>query len=134
MKEIVKKLSVMEVKTLMDLMKLSATKGEGSGLAPSQVMKLDLSSIDLKLDGPDMYLSWSHKIEAALVGKRFDRYLTGAKVEPASNNVEKDEWKTTHDIWVKLKRTYAGAENHMRVFQIQRDIEEVVQGLEEVTP
>jgi hypothetical protein len=98
MKEIVKKLSVAEVKTLLELMKLSATKGEGSGLAPSQAMKLDLSSIDLKLDGPNMYLSWSHKIEAALVGKRLDRYLTGANVEPASNNVEKDEWKTTHAL------------------------------------
>jgi hypothetical protein len=98
MKEIVKKLSVTEVKILMELMKLSATKGEGSGLAPSHAMKLDLSSIDLKLDGPDMYLSWSHKIEAALVGKRLDGYLTGAKVEPTSNNVEKDEWKTTRAL------------------------------------
>jgi hypothetical protein len=70
------------------------------------------------------------------------------------DSVEEDEWKTTHallytwllntmvpkvasavdgirkvqDIWAKLKRTYAGAENHMRVFQIQREIEAVMHG------
>ena len=32
------------------------------------------------------------------------------------------------DIWVKLKRTYGRAENHMRVFQIQQEIEAVVHG------
>jgi hypothetical protein len=75
----------------MELMKLSATKGEGSGLALSQAMKLDLSSVDLKLDGPAMYLSWSHRIKTVLAGKRLDGYLTGAKAEPASDSVEEDE-------------------------------------------
>jgi hypothetical protein len=32
------------------------------------------------------------------------------------------------DIYTKLKRTYAGTENHMRVFQIQREIDIVVHG------
>jgi hypothetical protein len=96
MEEIVKKLSVAEVKTLMKLMKLSATKGEGLGLALSHTMKLDLPPIDLKLDGPTMYLSWLHRIKTALVGKRLDGYLTGTKAEPASDSVEDDEWKTTH--------------------------------------
>jgi hypothetical protein len=31
---------------------------------------------DQKLDGPVTYLSWSRRIEAALVGKRLDRNLT----------------------------------------------------------
>jgi hypothetical protein len=31
------------------------------------------------------------------------------------------------DIWAKLKRIYADAENNMRVFQIERKIEAVVQ-------
>jgi Retrotransposon gag protein len=35
---------------------------------------------------------------------------------------------TVKDIWAKLKRIYAGAENNMSVFQIEREIEAVVQG------
>jgi Retrotransposon gag protein len=31
-------------------------------------------------------------------------------------------------IWAKLKRIYAGTENNMKVFQIEREIETVVQG------
>ena len=151
MEEIIKKLDPTEVRTLM---KLSATRGEGSGSTYPQSVKLDLPHVDLKLDGPATYLSWSRRVEAALVGRRLDGYLSGVKAEPRSDSAEADEWRTTHallytwllnsmipnvassvdgirkveDIWAKLKRTYAGAENHMRVFQIQRDIEAVVQG------
>jgi hypothetical protein len=32
------------------------------------------------------------------------------------------------DIWAKLKRIYFGSENHMSVFQIQREIETIMQG------
>jgi hypothetical protein len=96
MEEIIKKLSAVEVKTLMKLMKLSAMIGEGLGSAHSQTMKLGLPPVDLKLDEPVMYLSWSRRIEAALVGKRLDRYLIGVKAEPMGDNVEEDEWKTTH--------------------------------------
>jgi Retrotransposon gag protein len=39
-----------------------------------------------------------------------------------------DDIQMVRDIWTKLKMIYAGTENHMRVFQIQRDIDEVVQG------
>jgi predicted transcriptional regulator len=39
-----------------------------------------------------------------------------------------DNIRKVQDTWAKLKRTYAGAENHMRVFQIQREIETVMQG------
>jgi uncharacterized ParB-like nuclease family protein len=55
MEEIIKKLSAVAVKALMQLMKLSATKDEGSGLTHSQTMKLDLPPVDLKLDG--LYIS-----------------------------------------------------------------------------
>jgi hypothetical protein len=30
-----------------------------------------------------------------------------------------DDIRMVRDIWTKLKRIYAGTENHMRVFQIQ---------------
>jgi hypothetical protein len=94
MKEIIKKLCAAVVKVLMELMKLSATKYKGSGSAHSQIMMLDLLSVDLKLDGLTTYLSWSCRIEAALVGKRLDEYLIGVKAELVSDfsdNVEDDE-------------------------------------------
>jgi hypothetical protein len=75
----------------MELIKLSVTKGERSGSAHSQTMMLDLPLIDLKLDGPATYLSWSRRIKAVLVGKKLDGYLTGAKAEPVGDSVEDDE-------------------------------------------
>jgi hypothetical protein len=45
MEEIIKKLNAAEVKALMELMKLSTTKGEGSGSAHLQIMKLDLPPV-----------------------------------------------------------------------------------------
>jgi Retrotransposon gag protein len=39
-----------------------------------------------------------------------------------------DDIQSVKDIWAKLKRIYAGAESNMRVFQIEREIETVVQG------
>jgi hypothetical protein len=75
------------------------------------------------------------------------------KEEPRQDTAEWNEWKTTHmllytwllnsivpsiantvdgiqsvkNIWAKLKRIYTGAENNMRVFQIEREIEAIVQ-------
>jgi uncharacterized protein YoxC len=34
--------------------------------------------------------------------------------------------QSVHDIWAKLRRTYARAENNMRIFQIKREIDAVV--------
>lgn len=39
-----------------------------------------------------------------------------------------DGIQRVRDIWAKLRRTYAGAENNIRVFQIEREIDAVVQG------
>jgi hypothetical protein len=39
-----------------------------------------------------------------------------------------DGIQSVQDIWAKLQRTYAGAENNMCVFQIKREINAVVQG------
>jgi Zinc knuckle len=39
-----------------------------------------------------------------------------------------DDIQSVKDIEAKLKRIYAGAENNMRVFQIEHEIEAVVQG------
>jgi hypothetical protein len=39
-----------------------------------------------------------------------------------------DDIQSVKAIWAKLKMIYAGAENNMRVFQIDREIKVVVQG------
>jgi hypothetical protein len=59
MEEIIKKLSAAEVKALMELMKLSATKGDGSGSVHSHnyEVRSTLPHVDLKFDGPTTYLS-----------------------------------------------------------------------------
>jgi hypothetical protein len=128
---------------LVGLIQGASISTRATNFASAQVqVKLDLPLMDLKLDGPATYLSWSRQIEASLVRKRLEGYLTGA--EPGSDSAQADEWRTTHtqlftwllnsmvpsiaslvddiqmvrNIWAKLKRIYAGTENHMKVFQI----------------
>jgi hypothetical protein len=81
--------------------------------------------------------------------KRLDNFLTGKEKEPTTGTTKWEEWKATHillymwllnlmvqsiavtvdgiesihDIWAKLRRTYARVENNMRVFQIKREID-----------
>jgi hypothetical protein len=151
--EILGKIDPEVLKVLVGLIHGTSVSMRTTASASTQVqVKLDIPPIDLKLDEPATYLSWSRRIQAALVGKRLEGYLTGA--EPGSDNAHADEWRTTHaqlftwllnsmvpsiassvdgirmmrDTWTKLKRTYTGTENHMRVFQIQREINAVVQG------
>ncbi|XP_078182084.1 uncharacterized protein LOC144575718 isoform X2 [Carex rostrata] len=116
--------------------------------------RLDLPPIDMKLDGPASYLSWSRRVRYTLEGNNLEGYLTGEKAEPTEGAPGRDEWKSTHmqvyiwllrslpssiasivdgmekvkDVWAKLKRIYAGTESHMRVFQIHQEINAVVQG------
>jgi predicted nucleotidyltransferase len=142
MNAIFKKLDEEEMKALIRFMKASEIS---TSAQPS--LKLDLPPVDIKLDGPETYLSWSRWITYALGGKRLDVFLTRKEKEPAAGTTEWEEWKARHvvvymvtqlddpvnycepvtvdiiqnvqDIWVKLRRTYAGAENNMRVFQIK---------------
>ncbi|XP_020240779.1 uncharacterized protein LOC109819453 [Asparagus officinalis] len=148
MEEIIKKLNPAEVSTLMKLMKLSA--GE-SATKPSK--KLELPTIDLKLDGPNTYLSWSRRVRYILAGRNLEGYLTGEVTEPEDSE-RRDEWKSTHmlvyiwllnslvptiaatvdgiekvkDVWEKLRRTYDGVGNNLRVFQIKGEVDATVQG------
>src|ERR1035438_7843575 len=87
-----------------------------------------------------------------------DFCLTGDKAEPVEGAPGRDEWKATHmqvyiwllsslsssiastvdgmekvkDVWEKLKRTYDGVGNIMRVYQIKGEISEVAQGAKTV--
>ncbi|XP_020249902.1 uncharacterized protein LOC109827322 [Asparagus officinalis] len=149
MEEIIKKLNLAKVSTLMQLMKLSAGESVTRSLA-----KLELPPIDLKPDGPATYLSWSRRVRYTLVERNLEEYLTGEKTEPDEGTVGRDEWKSTHilvyiwllnslvqsiaatvdgirkvkDVWEKLRRTYDGVGNNMRVFHIKREINAIVQG------
>jgi hypothetical protein len=53
-------------------------------------------------------------------------WLLNSMVAPIAVTV--DGIQSVKDIWAKLKGIYAGAENNMRVFQIECGIEAVVQG------
>ncbi|KAJ6846676.1 uncharacterized protein M6B38_282715 [Iris pallida] len=149
MEAILKKLDADDVATLMKLIKVSA--GDSATRASP---KLELPSIDLKLDGPATYLSWSRRVRRILAGKNLEGFLTGEKTEPEEGSTERDEWKSTHmviyiwllnslvqsiastvddiemvkDVWEKLRRTYDGVENNLRIFQIKGNIDDTVQG------
>jgi hypothetical protein len=45
-----------------------------------------------------------------------------------SSAVTMDGIQSVKDIWAKLKMIYVGVENNMMVFQIEREIEAIVQG------
>ena len=111
-------------------------------------VKLDLQSVEIKLDGPATYLSWSYRVKRALEGKNLDGYITGEMVVPAKGSAWYSEWRSTNsllhtwllnsmvasiaktvdgieavsDVWGNLMRIYAGIDNNMRVFQIEREI------------
>ncbi|XP_020266984.1 uncharacterized protein LOC109842530 [Asparagus officinalis] len=150
MEGIIKKLNPEEISTLMQLMKLSA--GESS--RKPQPKKVELPPIDIKLDGPATYLSWSRRVKYTIAGRSLEGYLKGEKIEPAEDSAGRDEWKSTHmlvyiwllnsvvqpiaatvdvlgrvhDVWEKLRRTYDGVGNNLRVFQIEKEINATVQG------
>ncbi|KAF9672574.1 hypothetical protein SADUNF_Sadunf11G0056300 [Salix dunnii] len=150
MEEIVKKLDPVELATLMQFMRMSM--GESATRPPS--VKVELSPIDLKLDGPATCLNWSRRVRYTLTGRNLEGFLTGDRVEPIEGATGRDEWKSTHmlvyiwllnsmvpsiaatvdgiekvkDIWEKLRRTYDGVGNNLRVFQIKREIYAAVQG------
>ncbi|KAF9661127.1 hypothetical protein SADUNF_Sadunf19G0035400 [Salix dunnii] len=150
MEEIVKKLGPADLATLMQFMRMSM--GE-SATRPLSV-KVELPPIDLKLDGPATYLSWSRRVRYTLTGRNLEGFLTGDRVEPIEGATGRDEWKSTHmlvyiwllnsmvpsiaatvdgiekvkDVWEKLRRTYDWVGNNLRVFQIKREIYAAVQG------
>lgn len=83
MEKLIEKLDPKDVKTLIKLM-----RGADVSTHP-QSIKLDLPPMDLKLEGPTTYLSWSCRIIGALAGRNLEGYLIGEKVEPGKDT---DEW------------------------------------------
>ncbi|KAF9667772.1 hypothetical protein SADUNF_Sadunf15G0058200 [Salix dunnii] len=136
MEEIMKKLGPADLTTLMQFMRMSM--GESTMRPPS--VKVELPPIDLKLDGPTIYLSWSRRVRYTLTRRNLEGFLTGDRVEPIEGATRRDEWKSTHmlvyiwllnsmvpsiaatvdgiekvkDVWEKLRRTYDGVGNSLR--------------------
>jgi hypothetical protein len=148
MEGMIAKLSATELQMLMRAFSVTASES-----TPRPVQMIDLPLLDRKLDGPASYLRWSRRVRYTLEGKDLEGYLTGDKKESAERSPERAEWKSTHmtiymwllssltpsiastvdgidrvkDVWEKLKRTYDGVGNNLRVFQIEREIEAIVQ-------
>lgn len=123
--------------------------------ASASELAMELHQVDLKLDGPATYLSWSRRIRGALAGRDLEGYLTGEVEEPSDHKTaEWKIWRATNaslytwllnsmvqsiastvdsiqsvkDIWTKLQRIYGWERNNMRVFQIYQEIDSVFQG------
>jgi hypothetical protein len=58
---------------------------------PAPASRVDLPPIDVKLDGPALYLSWSRRVRYTLVGRRLEGYLTGAITEPDEGTPASEE-------------------------------------------
>jgi hypothetical protein len=77
---------------------------------PRPVPRVELPAVDMKLEGPATYLSWSRRVRYTLIGKDLEgvRYtligkdlegfLTGEKTKPAEGTPGRTEWKSTHMI------------------------------------
>jgi hypothetical protein len=84
MKEAFAKLSGDEIAAFMRAFSAtSSVNAPKPALAPAP--RVELPSIDVKLDGPASYLSWSRRVRYTLVGRRLEGYLTGAIIEPDSD-------------------------------------------------
>ncbi|KAK8957941.1 hypothetical protein KSP39_PZI000182 [Platanthera zijinensis] len=114
--------------------------------------KLELTQIDLKLDGSTTYLSWSRRVKKILAAKQVGGFLTGALKKP--EHAAKDEWESAHmtvfmwllssvvpsivatvdgldtvmEVWDKLKNTYDSVRNTQWVFRMKGEIDDTAQG------
>jgi hypothetical protein len=93
MEKLIAKVDPADVKILFEMMRM--LKG-AEVLTHPQSVKLDLPPVDLKLDGPATYLSWSLRIKGALAGRNLEGFLTRENEEPKQDTIGWNEWKTTH--------------------------------------
>jgi hypothetical protein len=65
--------------------------------------RVELPPIDVKLDGPASYLSWSRQVRYTLVGRRLEGFT-----EPDEGTPAWEEWRSTHMlvyIWLLSSMT-----------------------------
>lgn len=93
--EVLKGVDPKVLKVLVGLIQGVGAKTSTSGGDSVQV-KVDLPQVELKLDGPGTYLSWSRRIETPLIGRKLEGYLTWD--EAAGSVGGEREWKVTHAL------------------------------------
>ena len=157
MKEALEKLSGDEIAMLMRAFSFASSDTAPKPTpapAPAPAPRVELPPIDVKLDGPASYLRWSRRVRYTLVGRKLEGYLTGAVTEPVEGTPVWDEWRSTHMlvyvwllnsmttpiaanvdgmedvrcVWEKLRKTYDGVGNNLRVYQVKGEIAACVQG------
>ncbi|XP_047312938.1 uncharacterized protein LOC124916252 [Impatiens glandulifera] len=155
MKEALEKLSGDEIAMLMRAFSFASSDTAPKPTpAPTPAPRVELPPIDVKLDGPASYLRWSRRVRYTLVGRKLEGYLTGAVTKPVEDTPAWDDWRSIHMlvyvwllnsmttpiaanvdgmedvrcVWEKLKKTYDGVGNNLRVYQVQVEIAACVQG------
>jgi gag-polypeptide of LTR copia-type len=63
-----------------------------------KLVKVDLQSVKIKLDGSITYLSWSRWVRRALEGKNLDGYITGEMIVSAKGSAEYIEWRSINSL------------------------------------
>jgi hypothetical protein len=61
-------------------------------------IKVDLQPVEIKLDGPATYLSWSCRVRRALEGENLDGYITGEMAVPTKGSAEYSEWRSINSL------------------------------------
>jgi hypothetical protein len=149
MKDTFAKLSGDEI---ADFMRAFSAASSVNAPKPAPAPRVELPSIDVKLDGTASYLSWSRRVRYTLVGRRLEKNLTGAITEPDEGTLAWEELRSTHMlvyiwllssmtppiaanvdgiedvwcVWEKLRKTYDGVGDNLRFYQILNDIEACV--------
>ena len=126
-------------------------ESKSGAIVPRQevAQKLEMSPLDMKLEGATNYLSWSRRALWAVEQKELDGYLLGTVVEPGDKSSAEDKrWKVIHsvlmvwllnsvvpstgrsveglsspaEIWKILSTQYSGKGNVMLIAQIEDKI------------
>ena len=132
-------------------------ESKSGAIVPRQevAQKIELSPMDMKLEGATNYLSWSRRALLAVEQKELDGHLLGAVAEPGDKTtVEGKRWKvinsvligwllnsvvppigrsveglsTSAAIWTTLSTLYSGKGNVMLIAQIEGKISRLHQG------
>ena len=141
---------------VQQLAKFLADSNSGAIVSRQEVaQKIELSPMDMKLEGAANCLSWSRRALLVVVQKELDGHLLGTVDEPRDKtSVEGKRWKvinsiligwllnsvvpsigrsveglsTSAEIWKTLSTQYSGKGNVMLIAQIEGKISRLRQG------
>ena len=78
-------------------------ESKSGAIVPRQevAQKIELSPMDMKLEGATNYLSWSRRALLAVEQKELDGHLLGAVAEPGDKTtVEGKRWKAINSVLI----------------------------------